>query len=67
MASVVSIIEQAFTLAKYIYDAGKGMKENAHECKQLSKHATLVLKMLKDQAAHTTNRKTLPRIVKLHE
>lgn len=67
MASLLSILETAFTAAKYIYDAGKGMAENAHECRQFSQHADLVLKMVKGQATQSASGKVVSRVTKLRE
>ena len=67
MATYLSLVEPALKAVKYIYDAGQAMKENAHECKQFSEHASLVLKLMKGQGKHSPGGKALMRVAKLCE
>lgn len=67
MATFLSLIEPTLKAVKYICDAGKGMTENAHECRQLSEHAKLVLNLMKQQAKRSPGAKPAMGVGRLCE
>lgn len=67
MATYLGLIEPTLKAVKYMYDAGKGMAENAHECRQLSAHAKLVLNLLEKQAVQSPGARPAMRVAKLCE